>query len=194
VKYPNKTKNIINKTIKVRIIYNNTEISDKNTNSENSKIVDDNNESLATTIEINIYETINNLIKKYCEITKKEGQKLYLTKSDYKKLKNNLTIEESAIKNNDTLYIFKEKNNIDKDKEENKIINKDEITFKLRYQNNKYTFNGKKTDLFVNCIKSFFEEFPNKTFTFILVESILQINKSLEELNIKNGSVIRAAD
>lgn len=194
MKYPNKTKNIINKTIKVRIIYNNTEISDKNTNSENSKIVDDNNESLATTIEINIYETINNLIKKYCEITKKEGQKLYLTKSDYKKLKNNLTIEESAIKNNDTLYIFKEKNNIDKDKEENKIINKDEITFKLRYQNNKYTFNGKKTDLFVNCIKSFFEEFPNKTFTFILVESILQINKSLEELNIKNGSVIRAAD
>ena len=169
MKYPNKTKNIINKTIKVKIIYNNTEISEKNTNSENSKNVDDKNESLATTVEINIYETITNLIKKYCEITKKQGQKLYLTKSDYKKLKNNLTIEESTIKNNDTLYIFKEKLNTDKEKEENKIINKDEITFKLRYQNNKYTFSGKKTDLFVNCIKSCFEECPNKTFTLIVV-------------------------
>ena len=71
------------------------------------KIINTNCEE--TNLEIEKTEQIKNLIKLYCRkigISYNDG--LYLTKIDLKKIDENLTINESNIKKNETLYIFED--------------------------------------------------------------------------------------
>ena len=71
------------------------------------KIINTNCEE--TNLEMEKTERIKNLIKLYCKIkgiSYNDG--LYLTKIDLNKIDENLTINESNITKNETLYIFED--------------------------------------------------------------------------------------
>ena len=71
------------------------------------KIINTNCEE--TNLEIEKTEQIKNLIKLYCKIKGiSYNDDLYLTKIDLNKIDENLTINESNITKNETLYIFED--------------------------------------------------------------------------------------
>lgn len=159
------------------------------TNYEISK----NNENENESTEIAIYNTelIGNLIKKYSKAKQINSKNLYLTKNDLKKIKNNITINEAKIKNNETIFIFEGNEN-----EENRNNNKEkeEIKFEINYQDKIYSLNGFKNDIFSDCIKSFIEEKEVKDCFFIYKGEIIDNNKTLFELNIKNGDILKVGN
>lgn len=175
------------KLIRINIIFNQQkklEISKENEN-----------ENELTQIEIYNTQTIGNLIKKYCNNKKiKSNNNLYITKKDLKKIKNNLTINEAKIQNNETIYIFEDNNNKNNDKNNENDNENNEIIFNINYEGKNYSFSGFKDNTFLDCIKSFIEENEEKKFFFIFNENIIDKNKTLNELNIKNGNVIRVGE
>ena len=122
-----------------------------------------------------------------------------MAKKDLKKIKNNLTINEAKIENNETLYIL-EKNNNDKsdnnnnDSSDNNEYNDNEIFFNIKKKKKNYSFSGFEDNTFINCIKSFIKEKGEKNFFFILNGNIIDKNKTLNELKIKNEDVIRIGE
>lgn len=46
----------------------------------------------------------------------------------------------------------------------------------------------------MDCIQSFIDETKGKSFLFIYNDNILDKNKSLEELNIKNGDEVKVGE
>ena len=136
-----------------------------------------------TEIEINNRELISNLIKSYCKTKKIEKNNFYLTKKDSKKIGNNLTIKEAKIGDNETLFIF------EGNKEDNE--NNNQIKFYVNYLGENYPCSGSKESIFSDCIKSFIEENGDNKFIFIFNEKIINKNKSLNELKIENGNVVK---
>ena len=157
------------KMIKVKII-----------NKTNKNKNEDINE---TEIEINNTESIANLIKSFCKTKKIEKNNFYLTKKDSKKIYKNLTIKEAKIGDNETLFIFEGN---EKDNEDN-----NQIKFYVNYLGKNYPCNGSKENIFSDCIKSFIEENGDNKFIFIFNEKIINKGKSLSELNIENGNVVK---
>ena len=157
------------KMIKVKIINK----ANKNTNVDISE----------TEIEINNTESIANLIKSFCKTKKIEKNNFYLTKKDSKKIGNNLTIKEAKIGDNETLFIF------EGNKEDNE--NNNQIKFYVNYLGENYPCSGSKESIFSDCIKSFIEENGDNKFIFIFNEKIINKNKSLNELKIENGNVVK---
>ena len=96
------------KIIKVKIISKQT--SAQKLNYEISK----DNENECTEIEIYNTELIDNLIKKYSKVKQIKSKNLYLTKKDLKKIKNNITISEAKIKNNEIIFIIEGNENEEK--------------------------------------------------------------------------------
>ena len=191
----NSENDIKKRIIKINIIYkknlNNLEKQKKSKTSIE-------NETESTEIEIYNTETIGNLIKTYCNNKKiKVSNNLYLAKKNLKKIKNNLTINEAKIENNETLYIL-EKNNSDKSDNNNSNddneYNDNEIFFNINYEGKNYSFSGFEDNTFINCIKSFIEEKGEKNFFFIFNGNIIDKNKTLNELKIKNEDVIRIGE
>ena len=191
----NSENDIKKRIIKINIIYkknlNNLEKQKKSKTSIE-------NETESTEIEIYNTETIGNLIKTYCNNKKiKVSNNLYLEKKNLKKIKNNLTINEAKIENNETLYIL-EKNNSDKSDNNNSNddneYNDNEIFFNINYEGKNYSFSGFEDNTFINCIKSFIEEKGEKNFFFIFNGNIIDKNKTLNELKIKNEDVIRIGE
>ena len=104
----NKNKKISNKIIKVKIIFKNpNESLEQKIKSDISK----NNENEDTEIEIGIPETIENLIKKYCNIKQIKKSNLCLMTKDLKNINSNLTINQANIENNETIFIYEENEN-----------------------------------------------------------------------------------
>jgi len=155
------------KMIKVRIL------NQKNKNEDSKKS--------ETEIEINNTESIANLIKSYCKTKKIEKNNFYLTKKDSKKIGNNLTIKEAKIGDNETLFIW----------EGNEEDNNNKIKFYVSYMGKNYPCSGSKENIFSSCIKSFSEENGDSKFIFIFKEKIINKNKSLSELKIENGNVVK---
>lgn len=133
-------------------------------------------------MEVYNSETIGKLIKKYCEMQKLEEKNLYLTKKNLKKLKNELTLNRAKIKNDETIFLCE---NDDSD---------EEINFNINYQNKKFPVSGWKNDIFLDCIKFFTEEKTGKNFLFIYNDNILDKNKTLLELKIKNGDEVKVGE
>ena len=107
--------------MKVKIVYN------KPNQTLEEKINYDiykNNENEGLEIEIYNTETIGNLLKKYCSKKKIKDNNLYLMKKDLKKLKNNLTLSQAGIVNNETIFLFQTNTNNNNDKN-------DEINFNI---------------------------------------------------------------
>ena len=179
-----KNKNIKKKIMKVKIVYNmpNQTLEDKINYDiyKNSK-----NEGL----EFEIYntETIGNLLKKCCNRKKIKDTNLYLMKKDLKKLKNNLTLSQAGIVNNETIFLFEA--NTDNNDDKN-----DEINFNINYRNEIFSFTGWKKDSFLDCIQSFVEEKKGNNFLFIHNNNIIDKNKTLDELNIKNGDEVKVGE
>ena len=99
--------------MKVKIIFKNPkETLEQKIRTDISK----NNENEDTEIEIGISETIENLIKKYCNIKQIQKANLCLMKKDLKNVNSNLTISQANIENNETIFIY--------EGNENKIDNK----------------------------------------------------------------------
>jgi len=170
---------------KVKIIFKQYQLQllEQKLMSENSK--DNENENDITEIEIYNTDTIRDLIKKYCEIKKITSNNLYLTKKDSKKIKNNLTINQAKIENNETLYIVEGNEN------DTNIDEEKEIKFNINYQGKSYSISGFKNDLLLDCVESVIKDNVEKNLFFIYCDKIIDKNKSLEELNIKNGSVVK---
>ena len=174
------------KLIKVNIISNkNLILSDQNIKSEVSK------ENESTEIEIYNTETIENLIRKYCKKKEiKSNNYLYLAKQDLKKIDKNLTLKEAKIENNETLFILEDQNNNNFNNEKDSL-NK-EIIFYINYEGVSHSFSGFKENTFIDCIKSFTEDNGEKN--FIINNKIIDINKTLNELCINNGDVIKVGE
>lgn len=173
------------KIIKVKIISNyQNKFLEQKINYEISK----DNENEATEIEIYNTELISTLIKKYCTAKLIKSKNLYLTKNDLKKIKNNISINEAKIKNNETIFIFEGNENKENGKNNDE---KEEIKFEISYQDNNYSIIGFKNFKFSDCIKSFIKEKDGEDFIFIYKEEIIDKNKTLDELNIKNGDIIK---
>ena len=181
--YKNNTNEKIKKLlIKVKIIYNKqNQTLEQIITSENSK----ENENEITEIEIYNTDKIRNLIKKYCDTKKLNPNNLFISKKDLKKIKSDLTINQAKIENNETIFINEGNeynSNID---EEN------EITFNINCQGKSYSLSGNKNDLFLDCIEPFIKDNIEQNYNFIVDNKIIDKNKSLEELNIKSGSVVK---
>lgn len=141
-----------------------------------------------TDIEIYNTESIENLIKKFCIIKKISNKNLYITKKDLKKIKNDKTINQAKISNNETMFIFEKK-------EKEKNSDNKEINFNINYLGENFTFKCSKDDIFSECIKSFIEKKgEKKNFLYIFNGNIIDKNKSLDNLEIKNGSVVRIGE
>ena len=157
------------KMIKVKII-----------NKTNKNKNEDINE---TEIEINNTESIANLIKNFCKTKKIEKNNFFLAKKDSKKICKNLTIKEAKIGDNETLFIFEGN---EEDNEDN-----NQIKFYVNYLGKNYPCIGSKENIFSDCIKSFIEENGDNKFIFIFNEKIINKGKSLSELKIENGNVVK---
>ena len=158
------------KMIKVKII-------NKTNNNEDM-------EENETEIEINNKESIANLIKSYCKTKKIEKNNFYLTKKDSKKICKNLTLKEAKIGDNEILFIF-EGNEEDNEEDNN------QIKFYVNYLGKNYPCSGSMENKFSDCIKSFIEENGDNKFFFIFNEKIINKGKSLSEINIENGNVVK---
>ena len=149
------------------------------------------NDNEITEIEIYNTDLISNLIKKYCKVKQIKSKNLYLTKNDLKRLKINLTINEAKIKNKEIIFIFEENKNKEN---RNNTEEKEKIKFEINYQDKNYSINGFKNDKFLDCIKSFNEEKEGEDCLFIHKGEIIDKDKTLDELNIKNGDIIKVGE
>lgn len=179
-----KNKNAKKRIIKVIIAYNKQlQTLEEKINNETYK----NNENDLVEIEVYDTETIGNLIKKYCDIKKIKDNNLYIMKKDLKKIENDLTLNQAKIINNETIFLFNKFANENDDKS-------DEINFIINYQNQKYSISGWKNDTFSECMQSFIEDKKGKSFLFIYKDNIIDKNKTIDELNIKNGDEIKVGE
>lgn len=179
-----KNKNEVNnkKLITIKIIFNPTIL--YQTLEQKLKYDDPkDNDYEITDIEIPSDETIGNLIKKYCEIKKLESNNKYIMKKNFQILKNSLTISQAKLENNETIYIFEdeEKDNHEEDKE---------IIFNINFKDKNYSLSGFKFNIFSDCAKDLIDEIGEKNILFISNERVIDTNKSLKDLNIKNGDNI----
>ena len=149
------------------------------------------NDNEITEIEIYNTDLISNLIKEYCKVKQIKSKNLYLTKNDLKRLKINLTLNEAKIKNKEIIFIFEEKENKEN---RNNTEEKEKIKFEINYQDKNYSINGFKNDKFLDCIKSFNEEKEGEDCLFIHKGEIIDKDKTLDELNIKNGDIIKVGE
>ena len=149
------------------------------------------NDNEITEIEIYNTDLISNLIKKYCKVKQIKSKNLYLTKNDLKRLKINLTLNEAKIKNKEIIFIFEENENKEN---RNNTEEKEKIKFEINYQDKNYSINGFKNDKFLDCIKSFNEEKEGEDCLFIHKGEIIDKDKTLDELNIKNGDIIKVGE
>ena len=129
--------------------------------------------------------------EKYCKVKQIKSKNLYLTKNDLKRLKINLTINEAKIKNKEIIFIFEENENKEN---RNNTEEKEKIKFEINYQDKNYSINGFKNDKFLDCIKSFNEEKEGEDCLFIHKGEIIDKDKTLDELNIKNGDIIKVGE
>ena len=168
----NKSEIVLKKLINVKIIFNQhilMQTLEQKLIYENTK----NDDNIATNIEIYNNETIENLIKKYCKL---------------KKINKNLTINQAKIENNETIYIFENEN-------KNNIYEEDgEIIFNINFHEKNYSLSGFKNDKFSDCAKSFIDEIGEKNILFISNEKVIDTNKSLKDLNIKNGDNVAVGE
>lgn len=181
--YKNNTNEKIKKLlIKVKIIYNKqNQTLEQIITSENSK----ENENEITEIEIYNTDKIRNLIKKYCDNKKLNPNNVFISKKDLKKIKSDLTINQAKIENNETIFI------IEGNEYNSNIDEENEITFNINCQGKSYSLSGNKNDLFLDCIEPFIKDNIEQNYIFIVDNKIIDKNKSLEELNIKSGSVVK---
>lgn len=121
----------------------------------------------------------------------KTNNYFYLAKQDLKKIDKNLTLKEAKIENNETLFILEDKNNNNNCNNEKDSLNK-EIIFYINYEGVSYSFSGFKENTFIDCIKSFTEDNGEKN--FIINNKIIDINKTLNELCVNNGDVIKVGE
>ena len=149
------------------------------------------NDNEITEIEIYNTDLISNLIKEYCKVKQIKSKNLYLTKNDLKRLKINLTLNEAKIKNKEIIFIFEENENKEN---RNNTEEKEKIKFEINYQDKNYSINGFKNDKFLDCIKSFNEEKEGEDCLFIHKGEIIDKDKTLDELNIKNGDIIKVGE
>jgi hypothetical protein len=137
-----------------------------------------------TRIKIFNDQPVNNIIEKYCELQNIKSDNLYLTKSDYTKIDNNLTINKTNIENCETLYIFEENG------QKNKRIN-----FFINYKGKIFSFSGDNNDIFKDCIKNFYDIYGNKeTILFILDNKIIEHNNSLKKIGLQNGDILKVGE
>ena len=183
----NKSEIVLKKLINIKIIFNQhilMQTLEQKLIYENTK----DNDNIATNIEIYNNETIENLIKKYCKLKKIKSNKLYITKKDFKKINKNLTINQAKIEKNETIYIFENEN-------KNNIYDEDgEIIFNINFHEKNYSLSGFKNDKFSDCAKSFIDEIGEKNILFISNEKVIDTNKSLKDLNIKNGDNVAVGE
>ena len=60
----------------------------------------------------------------------------------------------------------------------------------MNYQGKNISLSGNKNDIFLDCVEPFIKDNIEKKFFFIIDNKIIDKNKSLEDLNIKNGSIV----
>ena len=104
-------------------------------------------------------------------------------KKNFRVLEDSLTISQAKIENNETIYIIEdeEKDNHEEDKE---------IIFNINFKDKNYSLSGFKFNIFSDCAKDLIDEIGEKNILFISNERVIDTNKSLKDINIKNGDNI----
>ena len=75
---------------------------------------------------------------------------------------------------------------VNKENEDQKNNNEDNITFKLNYKQKENLIKCDKNKSFCDCVKNF----NKNNFIFILKGKVIETNKTIKELEINNGDVI----